>query len=148
MSWSPDGQRVAVATTTTPTLRVSSVDVDGGRVRGIRAVRVGQDGDAWGGVDFSPSGDRLAFSRLADDERDGLHVVAIGGGALRRVEGTEAFDLNPTWSPDGGTIAFARLQARPLIVQVWTMPSGGGRATRLTNASLPNTPVSWQPLPR
>jgi tricorn protease len=137
-----------VATTTTRALRVSSVDVVSARVRGLRAVRVGQDGDVWGDVDFSPSGDRLVFSRLVDDERDGLYVVAIRGGAPRRVDGTKAFDLNPIWSPDGQTIAFARLQDRPTSVQVWSVLWAGGRPTRLKDGRVANVPVSWQPLPR
>ncbi len=50
---------------------------------------------------FSPSGDRIAFSRAAR-----IWIAPVSGGAPVRLTPLQRMQLAPTWSPDGNWIAF------------------------------------------
>lgn len=55
--------------------------------------------------DLSADGRLGAYSGTTD----GLHVVDLTTGEERLVPGTTANDYNPRWSPDGGWLAFRRI---------------------------------------
>ena len=119
--WSPDWRRVAFirqrGVYRTHGYRVARysdiyvMNADGsGRRRLTRSPQ--HDGDpVW-----SPDGRRLAFVRVRGGRSD-IYVVDADGGGLRRLAHAIAFRpmpgapssgfaANPTWSPDGGRIAF------------------------------------------
>lgn len=77
------------------------------------------DSDGWGNNAFtpagqtvlspawSPSGDRLAYTRLGEG-RGPVLVQPLGGGAAVRVPGADqALNITPAFSPDGRLVAFA-----------------------------------------
>ncbi|RLM68244.1 S9 family peptidase [Halorubrum sp. Atlit-8R] len=59
---------------------------------------------------WSPSGDRIAFTstRGADDDRQQLWVLPLGGGEARRVTDAVGGVSQIAWSPDGERIAFVQ----------------------------------------
>jgi dipeptidyl aminopeptidase/acylaminoacyl peptidase len=66
-----------------------------------------------------------------------LFVLSMDSeGEPRQITDGDWDDLEPTWSPDGSLIAFIanRERDRDLseLTDVWVVPSGGGRARRLT----------------
>ena len=60
------------------------------------------DEGTWLSLDLSPGGDTLVFSLLGD-----LYLLPAAGGKARRISSGPAYDVQPRFSPDGRSIAFA-----------------------------------------
>ncbi len=80
----------------------------------------------------SPDGKRIAF----DSDRDGVRGVYVADGDgqhVRRVSG-EGYALVPSWSPDGRTLAFVRVEPdKPEVWNLWTLQLESGQMQRITN---------------
>ena len=97
---------------------------------------------------LSPDGARLAFVRSRVDResaetRSQVMMRDMGTGE------TAAFtsgprDSNPRFSPDGRWLAFVRPDDKGKA-QLWTMPTGGGEAGKLTDVPGGITDVAWSP---
>ncbi len=98
---------------------------------------------------WSPNGEWIAFSRLECCERGkkfghyALHVVNADGSGLRALTDGLLTVMNPEWSPDGSTIAYAGSTAT-LPLQIGIMNSDGTGARVLTKGGLNSDPV-WSP---
>lgn len=80
----------------------------------------------------SPDGEQIAFDSDRDGER-GVYVARADGTGVRRVSG-EGFAAVPSWSPDGGTLAFVRAEPdRPRVWNLWTVDLASGEMKRLTS---------------
>ena len=99
---------------------------------------------------ISPDGQSIVVVR-ADDVYDGagpdstaLWVVDVHGEHPRPL--TEGhFDLSPSWSPDGRTIAFVRYESEQRV-SILSIPSDGGRTSRIVapqDARI--TSLAWSP---
>lgn len=131
-SWSPDGGRIVFIRDWD--LHVGSVWVvrrDGTGL--VRLTRGGNDGSAA----WSPDGRRIAFTRAhGDGRRSDLFVVRPDGGGRKRLSRGGDF---PTWSPDGGSIAFVRDQ------QLFVVAADGTGLRRLTQVRTGVSAPSWSP---
>lgn len=77
----------------------------------------------------SPDGKAIAFSAFAK-----IHVMDLTGGAPRRLTASKDPEFQPTWSPDGRTIAYVTWEPRS-GGQVWAAPADGkSEARALTTA--------------
>jgi TolB protein len=115
-AWSPDGRRIAVATTTVDKsewVGLAVIDVDS------QAVHQVVEHDIADGLDHFPrwsaDGSRLVFWR-ARPKPDGtvqtaVFVVAVNGKELKRLTPWDMVAGDPDWSPDGSLIVFG---TRPL----------------------------------
>jgi dipeptidyl aminopeptidase/acylaminoacyl peptidase len=61
-----------------------------------------------GGLTWSPSGDRIAFSSNRGDHAF-VGVFDIAGGPVRYLDPSLDRDGSPVWSPDGASLAFLRI---------------------------------------
>ena len=84
-----------------------------------RTIDFTTDEVTWMSVDVSPDGQRIAFDLLGD-----LYTLPIGGGEATRIIGGMSFESQPTWSPDGTTIAF--LSDRTGVENLWIADADGG----------------------
>ena len=87
---------------------------------------------------LSPDGARLAFVRSRVDRESAETRSQVMMRDMATGE-TAAFtsgprDSNPRFSPDGRWLAFVRPDDKGKA-QIWTMPTGGGEAGKLTERS-------------
>jgi eukaryotic-like serine/threonine-protein kinase len=123
--FSPDGKKIAFASTRSGSLEIWVCDADGSN-----AVQL----TSFAGPDvstprWSPDGGRIAFDSNAPGEWD-IYVVGANGGKPQRMTTDPANDGNPSWSHDSQWIYFD--SARAGEQQVWKMPANGGDAVQVT----------------
>jgi Tol biopolymer transport system component len=80
---------------------------------------------------FSPDGTQVAFSALVSGFTD-LYIYDLGHDTLRRLTDDAFADLQPAWSPDGKTIAFATDR---FSTHLDTLESGNARLAAIDVAS-------------
>ena len=106
---------------------------DDGRV--LRVVNVRDDRGSSFHPRPSPDGRLIAFDSDREGER-GVYVANADGGAVRRISG-DGFAAIPSWSPDGGRIAFVRAEpGRPRVWNLWMADVATGVSTRITDNSV------------
>jgi len=169
---SPDGRQVAVVVTRTNYAEnrfersLVLVDVASGTTRDLTPGR-----RHVGAVEWSPSGDRLAFiDRDGEKPSPQLFVLPIAGGEARQITDTKRGVVGFAWRPDGRTMAYLTEeepvertgeerhnksfevgdnmyldQATSLSTHLWTVAADGGEATRMTSGVRSVTAVSWTP---
>ena len=115
--YSPDGSRIAFASSRSGGVQIWICDADGTNLRQLTSL-----GTA-GSPRWSPDGSQLAFDSIVEGNAD-VYVVSARGGPPRRVTTNEAEDVVPSWSGDGRWIYFASLRSGRL--QVWKIPSDAG----------------------
>lgn len=72
----------------------------------------------WMSVDVSPDGQTIVFDLLGD-----LYTMPITGGEAKRIVGGLSFESQPTYSPDGKTLAF--LSDRSGVENLWIANADG-----------------------
>ncbi len=81
---------------------------------------------SWMSVDLSPDGQTIVFDLLGD-----LYTLPISGGQATRITSGMAMDVQPRFSPDGGSLVF--VSDRSGREQVWTLELATGDTTEVTS---------------
>jgi WD40 repeat protein len=102
-SWSADGRRFVFAAVSHGRPVLDLYDVD--RARIDREVRLPQLGEILN-PSLSPDGNTVVFSALSGGLTD-LFIYDLRANKLTRLTADRFAELQPAWSPDGKTIAFA-----------------------------------------
>jgi Tol biopolymer transport system component len=149
-SWSPDARQVVYRfwTDTAGGLRIVNV-ADGV----VRTLTTGYDNFPM----WSPKGDRIVFSRLANDE---FHIYAIApdGTGLTQLTKTAGDDSHPAWSADGDHVLFSSSRfgfkdEAPLADipqpygELFVMRADGSEQRALTDNRWEEGTPAWQPVP-
>jgi len=100
MSWSPDGENIALSAKSGEEDALYIVNV---KSKSIRQFKFGLDGVF--GAEWSPNGDEIAFIGNKDGFSD-IYSYHISTKKLRKITDDIFSDKQPSWSPDGKKIAF------------------------------------------
>ena len=120
-AWSRDGARLAIGRM--DGLYVTSAD-------GLVEAKVSDKAPA-GPPEFSPDDRAVVFQAFDGD----IYSVPVGGGPTVNLTQTPGVsEHGPTYSPDGGRIAFSRV-SDTMKPDIWTMTASGGDAANLTAGS-------------
>jgi Tol biopolymer transport system component len=122
-AWSSDGRTLAVRASHS---RIALISSAGGRVRLLHApgpADVLSSGVSW-------LGSRLVFSARRQRSDLELELVRADGTGLRALTNNAFADRDPSWAPDGKTIAFVREGASRH--GVYSIGVSGGAVRRLT----------------
>jgi Tol biopolymer transport system component len=84
------------------------------------------DEGTWLALDVHPDGQRLVFSLLGD-----LYMLPLSGGRARRITSGPAYDVQPRFSPDGRSLAFA--SDRDGLENLWTCDLDGGHLRQVSH---------------
>jgi Tol biopolymer transport system component len=101
--WSPDGKHFAFIVYADGNNEISILSTENGKIlRSFRPANVG----AVYNVAWSPNGRDLAFSGSKGGVSD-LYLMDVNTGVVRQLTNDRYAEIQPTFSPDGKTLAFA-----------------------------------------
>jgi TolB protein len=117
--WSPDGRTLAFCSARARErgVDVFLMDADGSNPRPLVGAEQRSDAVLVSQLEFSPDGTQLAFTELIP-KRGSAAIVIVGldrGEVVQRISG-EGVVEQPSWSPDGQFVAFARSHAGRSII--------------------------------
>jgi Tol biopolymer transport system component len=128
--YSPDGRKIVFASIRTGDFGIWICNQDGTNPTQL----VNRGPYLTGTPRWSPDGRWIAFdSRSSESGREGnadIYVVSSEGGPLCALTTDQAENVAPSWSRDGKWIYFGSTRSGGM--QVWKMPSEGGRAAQVT----------------
>jgi Tol biopolymer transport system component len=92
----------------------------------------------------SPDGRRVVYERLIDDGPSQIYV-AEADGTGRPLTDLAGGAYDPTWSPDGKTIAFAGSQVEGSDLDIYTVELAGGEERRTARTWKDDGRPDWSP---
>jgi len=124
-AWSPDGRKIAYVSFERKRASIYVQTLRSGARQKVSS-RAGVNGaPAW-----SPDGRYLALTLSKSDGNLDVYTLDLTSQVLTRLTERPSIDTEPAWSVDGKTIYFTSDRAgRP---QVYRVPTGGGRAERVS----------------
>jgi TolB protein len=126
-AWSPNGRQMAYVSFENERAEIFVQELSTGS-RGDRPVSATPGIN--GAPAFSPDGTHLAVALSHGGTNLDIYLLDLRSGALTRMTENSAADTEPQYSPDGSSIYFT--SDRGGGPQVYRIPSGGGRAERVT----------------
>ena len=123
--YSPDGERLAFASTRSGTEEIWIANSDG--TNPLKMTSMG--GPQCSNPQWSPDGKRIVFNSRREGTAD-LYILQPDTGEVRRITHDPSEEIEPRWSRDGQWIYFGSNKTGRF--EVWRMPGAGGVATQIT----------------
>lgn len=137
-SWSPGGGEILFTSYRDGRPRLYEVDLATHQLRRV----LGGQGLVVGGT-FSPDGSTIAVSREETRGNSEIVLVSPNGDQVRVLTRDRSIDVSPSWSPDGGRLAFC--SSRDGTPQIYIADLGTGKVERVTRRGSYNTSPAWSP---
>ena len=143
--WSPDGTKIAFSSARGGDRRqIYVMDADGSQPKKLTDTRDNTD------PDWSPDGQKIAFTGYKDAGLGGaawdidIYVMAPDGTRQKSLtqDDNRGNKREPSWSPDGQSIAFMLNDLRS--IQIYVMDSDGKNRRKLTDGKH-NWSPAWSP---
>ncbi|UAA40063.1 PD40 domain-containing protein [Paraneptunicella aestuarii] len=105
----------------------------------LHSVKIDTNETTWSSLDVTPDGKHIVFDMLGD-----IYMMNIDGGKAKALTQDFAWNIQPTVSPDGKTIAF--ISDRGGISNIWTMDLEGNNLKQISTEkkNLIHSP-KWSP---
>lgn len=149
-AWSPDGRHLAyLEVQPSGQAKLMLIPVLGGQSpRELSTTYIRRLDDAYSYLTWTRDSKQIVYCHRSHAEQPcALHVLSIDGNHRRTLtspSSTYAGDLEPTFSPDGNTLLFSRIQ-QVGVEDLFTLPfDGNSPATQLTNLSIAGA-AAWLP---
>ena len=150
--WSPDGRTIIYTNNDDPySGAINAIGVDGSHDR-----RLPSTADNWSSHDWSPDGAHIVFAKLESYQIPGttqyIRVSSLfitdstGAQLVRLTRDTTCMDVDPTWSPDGSTIAYTSCGDDPDgYSHIHVIHADGTGAKALTSGPATEYSPTWSP---
>lgn len=142
IAWSPDGRQIAFLrqiVSGAPQQQVFIIPATGG---GEELV-----GEAVGGLDWSPNGQSLAITDRPEPEAAPvIYLLSVDGKTRKQLTtlppGSESFDHDPRFSPDGRSVAFIR-EHSPFNSDILLLDIVNGKLVELARKQADVRSLQW-----
>jgi len=101
-----------------------------GDLKSGESKRLTNDAGVERNASFSPDGEKIAFEGEYDGTRQ-AYVMAVNGGAPKKLTSVEEFRAVTGWTPDGSNVVIRTRQAAPTNYLQMTVPASGGAPTKI-----------------
>jgi dipeptidyl aminopeptidase/acylaminoacyl peptidase len=135
-AYSPDGHRIAFASTRSGTEEIWLANSDGSNL--IQLTQM--NGPKTANPQFSPDGRQLVF----DSQKEGLsdlYLINLASGDVKRLTTGPGNKIQARWSQDGRSLYYSCDAGGTF--QIWKMSSEGGRAWRISDMLAYRAEESW-----
>jgi len=149
--WSPDGRYIAFCRIVQGGTGIYIIPSLGGVERRVRETHWQEEEFYqvfwyFGRLSWSPDGNLLAYSDRTDsNEATSIFLLSLDSMEVRKLTSTQGSigDYNPTFSPDGRTLAFNR--GSQGVTSIYTTPVSGGTEQRLISGVQFGWGLAWTP---
>jgi len=135
--WSPDGKKVAFYSG--GAICVIPVSPETGRPIGpVKKILEGKY--KFGAkVSWAPDSERIVFMKRDEKTQGDIWVLSLKDGTLKQITDDTEVEMNPSWSPDGKTIAYNRGDS-----EIRAISAEGGKWRKIADVKF-GRKISWSP---